>query len=215
LVLVVVVMGLIGILYRGRKEGLLPFTWLFVVVSSALIRMRTYSAGDVRYLMPIYPVLIFGLAWLFDFASRQVQPQIRWGLRSVLAAGLISHGWLQLENHQTLVSRALGTQVLENAYRVIQEFRQHGIDFVISNDYWHSNQYMYFSEGHPVFMAPPIQHLTHPEAVRLAGVVHEAGYLASATDSVPAELNSLSRNWRVERLATIGDRSLYRLRVKQ
>jgi hypothetical protein len=173
----------------------------------AFLRFRTYSPGDTRYLFPLYPVLFLSIALLADHV-------LAWSgrLRAVgvglLAAALLAHGIHQFQSRNAFASESMAQHPVEQIQEIIQQFRSAGVELVYSTNYWHSNQYTYFSRLDPVFMVPGEVTLRHPRGVELAKTVERAGLLSGIDEQALPEIEINGARWRVSPLGQVGSRRL-------
>lgn len=144
--------ALAGVVQRVRRQGIDIVVASGLLAAFAYARVLTYDFAPPRYLMPIFPMLLVGLAeWM----------RTRWALpsRKVWAAAIVV--LFSIHSLDTWASRARWVETSKAEHRasqsahIIERFRQMGVAYVWSDDYLFGNQLAVQADWNPFFIPYP------------------------------------------------------------
>lgn len=134
-----------------RFSKIEPVRNMLILGLVAFLSIKTYTMGATRYLFPVFPALIIGIALLLEDSARK--GRFVWSVIVVIMIGTATY---QIQARDQLMTRAqlgLATSSANQMRRVIELFRAQGVDVVVTDSYWHSNQYTVLSERKPFFIS--------------------------------------------------------------
>jgi hypothetical protein len=132
---------------RDERLKIIRFTAILSLIAF-LVVFQT-AIGEVRYLLPLSPVVAVMLGVLADWGLKHPS---RWP-RFALIALAILHSTHQISGNISRAQAALEPDPEATAREIVQAFRAEGLKLVIADDYWESNQYTFISRWDPFFIS--------------------------------------------------------------
>jgi len=193
------------LIQKAKKEKKAQIVLFAMALSLfAYVRVLTYAFAPPRYLLPIFPALIAALTLLFD----EIRNKKRFWIACLLVAmhlGLQVSGRLE-EAVQARISKRPGEYE-----EVIQAFRKEQVKWVLSDEYWHSNQYTFASQWNPFFISTS-EGFHLPENVAAAKQSSRVGIiLAHELQGIGLDrsVTLLGCSWKLTFIKRVGEASLY------
>lgn len=202
-------LGVIGLFFLWKNAKKDP-KFLSVAVSGgisilAYCLIGSYTFAPARYLLPIFPALCIGMGLAWDlFYSK------KWLFYGVALTCLSVHATHQWSARKQMILQAQVNNPTSHLFEIINRFRDAQVKIVLSDDYWHSNQYSFASRLNPIFTAPHAPGLHHPEGTRLANMEKRVGILTHQNDTESIKnLHLGGITWHLEKIGIVKDRALF------
>lgn len=194
----------------SKNPKLSPVLWTAGLSLLAFFGVFQTAQGVSRYLLPLSPVVMVMLGVLLDRALGR-------GLRSAATVGILAlfalHAAHQLEGRAQLVAEARAVPAFDDARGILAAFRGKGVRLVITDEYWHTNQYTYLGHWNPFFISNGRVLGVH-EAFELEKQETRVGILLAHSPGGPgwkdpAQVVLNGRMWTLEPLGQAGKVRLY------
>lgn len=173
----------------------------------AFCRIHTYTTGPTRYLLPLLPALLVGLGLLADELLRHR----RRALAALGALLLAFHLGDAMAGRRAAIAELRPAETEAREREIVRRFREADVPLVVSDDYWHSNQYSVLSRLEPPFVSAEAVALRPPEGVRRLASSPGAGLLLGREEKIGAPVAFRDGgSWKIRAaLGQVGDRFLY------
>ena len=155
-----------------KRAALTPVFFAGFLALFAYVRVMTYDLAPARYLLPVFPVLLIGLALLLDRARGK---KFYW----VLMGLLLIHCGDQLQARAAFVSKAVNSGDEAATLDLVKRFQTEHLDYVIAQDYWDGNRMTVAAHWKPFFV-PLNSTWTLPESVSIAQNTPRVGVMLNA-----------------------------------
>lgn len=195
-----IVGALVAVGVRAKKN-LHRFHPIFQVALWSIllyVLVKTYDHGPTRYLFTLTPALLLGLGFFFEDAKKSVLARVF----SILL--LVGFSIYTLRERFVSVRAYENTGMQEEISSIVRVFKKEGVETVITDDYWWSNNLELVSHAKPYFVS--IERRFGPEAgYDLARSEKKVGILLLHKDSViTAEKDEaivlMNRRWKLKPL---------------
>jgi hypothetical protein len=136
------ILGLAALLrsLKDSRKYLIPALLVLLAVFS-YCRFRTYASGPARYLFPIFPALLLGIAAYLERAWTRTWTAIV--AVSLVATHLGYQGMLRYDRVKEIRASGAASGIIT----VVESFQSHHVDWIISDDYWQTHQFNLAANG--------------------------------------------------------------------
>jgi hypothetical protein len=194
--------GMVSVSRRDRRFQ--PAILLLGLGLLAFCMIQNYAGANARYLLPIFPALIFGMAWLFE----RVLP-----LRPAVAAAIALvclHAGAVVGERKAVADEATRTGLWNEHLAIGRIFREAGVRVVGCDYYWNTNTLSLANAMNPEFFELEGYGLYHQPAVDLWKTEPVVGVVISMPESAPEGKTYRGRRIHLVReLGQIGANRLY------
>ena len=201
LLIIFSVLALIKEARRNRKLD--PVIIAGVLAIIAYTRVFTYTIiAPSRYLLPIFPALIVAIGVFLD----SLKTRRAWAFTLSLIFLHLGH---QVYERVLIIRESKLSGRVEEIRGTVLAFRKAGVDTVISDDFWKSNQYTVGGQHNPFFASPEHLQVVPAEAVEQAMHRSRVGVLLSAEKIQQREVSFFGNRYSLTSMKQIGDRKLF------
>ncbi|MGE4232466.1 MAG: hypothetical protein AB7F43_03970 [Bacteriovoracia bacterium] len=196
-----------------KKKSIESIAWIVFLIVGAFcrIKMPYEEVAPARYLVPLFIAYLVGLALFFEWSflmfkkSKNFQNKVISCVVYALVVGSVFH---QLHSRLRMVDQIKASDHIDEVAKITTTFLFNKINFVISDDFWFSNNLIVFSNWKLKVWAS--WRNWGPEEIQAeAHSVRRAGILLSADKGIQEFVDLLGKKWRLKFIKKIGSKVLY------
>jgi len=187
------------------NKKVLPLIFAGTLSLAAYFRVHMSGPGHYRYLIPLLPIIALSVGIFWD------QTRAKGKTFSVAAAVLISLAFsYQYIQRIEIRENVLKRNAFADFYAVVDHFKTKPVSVVISDEFYHSNQYTFISRENPYFVS--VGRMWGPEKGFEQAIKEKIVGILLTGKTKPSSNNEIiffGRNFKLSDHHKIGEKDLY------